>query len=91
MQKEMLGRVLGPTCNVGNTMSQWILKANGKIVPQQTGCPLLPGKLSESNVVEKEKQDQFTSQIKQQYGDSMPLPLNQQSLNPTTFHMKMMR
>jgi hypothetical protein len=30
---EVLGRVLGPVCGEGNEMAQWILKANGNVVP----------------------------------------------------------
>jgi hypothetical protein len=31
--REVLGRVLGPLKGAGNEMAQWILKANGKVVP----------------------------------------------------------
>ena len=31
--KEVLGRVLGPARGEGNEMCQWILKANGNVVP----------------------------------------------------------
>ena len=31
--REILGRVLGPATGAGNEMAQWILKANGKVVP----------------------------------------------------------
>ena len=31
--REVLGRVLGPACGEGNEMAQWVLKANGKVVP----------------------------------------------------------
>jgi len=34
--KEILGRVLGPAKGEGNEMAQWILKANGKVVPRRT-------------------------------------------------------
>ena len=30
---EVLGRVLGPAHGEGNEMAQWILKANGNIIP----------------------------------------------------------
>ena len=32
--QEVLGRTLGPSRGAGNEMSQWILKANGKVVPR---------------------------------------------------------
>eukprot|EP00957_Ditylum_brightwellii_P097231 7405187-Ditylum_brightwellii.AAC.1 len=38
--QEVLGRVLGPARGEGNEMAQWVLKANGKVVPRRT-CRLL--------------------------------------------------
>ena len=32
--KEVLGRVLGPAHGEGNEMAQWVLKANGNVVPR---------------------------------------------------------
>ena len=32
--REVLGRVLGPAQGEGNEMAQWVLKANGKVVPR---------------------------------------------------------
>ena len=34
--KEALGRVLGPARGAGNEMCQWILKANGNVLPRTT-------------------------------------------------------
>ena len=34
--KEVLGRVLGPALGEGNEMSQWVLKANGRVVPRRS-------------------------------------------------------
>jgi hypothetical protein len=34
--REVLGRVLGPAKGEGNEMAQWILKANGNVVPRRT-------------------------------------------------------
>ena len=31
--KEVLGRILGPAKGEGNEMAQWVLKANGNVVP----------------------------------------------------------
>ena len=39
-QKEVLGRVLGPARGEGNEMCQWVLKANGKVMPRCTVWPL---------------------------------------------------
>jgi hypothetical protein len=38
--QELLGRVLGPAKGEGNEMAQWILKANGRVVPRRTCRPL---------------------------------------------------
>ena len=35
-QKEVLGRCFGPTKDKGNEMAQWILQANGQVVPRRT-------------------------------------------------------
>jgi hypothetical protein len=35
-QKECLGPCFGPAKNEGNAMAQWILKANGRVVPRRT-------------------------------------------------------
>jgi hypothetical protein len=37
---EVLGRVLGPAKGKGNEMAQWLLKANGNVVPRRTLRPL---------------------------------------------------
>ena len=39
-QKEVLGRVHGPAHGEGNEMCQWVLKANGKVMPRCTVQPL---------------------------------------------------
>ena len=44
--KEVLGHVLGPAHGVGNEMAQWILKANGQVVPHHSIRPLHPGELT---------------------------------------------
>jgi hypothetical protein len=38
--KEVLGHVFGPAKGEGNDMPQWILKANGNVVPRRTHRPL---------------------------------------------------
>ena len=38
--REVLGRVLGPAQGEGNEMAQWVLKANGRVVPQRSLQPL---------------------------------------------------
>ena len=34
--REVLGRVLGPARGTGNEMCQWVLKANGRVVPRRS-------------------------------------------------------
>jgi hypothetical protein len=63
-QKEGLGRCLGPAKNEGNTMAQWILRENGKVVPRRTLLHLTPDELSPSNEVESEKRSQFNGHLK---------------------------
>ena len=46
MQQEVLGRVLGPSKGEGNEMTQWILKANGRVVPRRTAVPLTIAQLN---------------------------------------------
>jgi len=60
--------------NVANSMSQWILKANGRIVPRRTVRPLLPAELAATNYVEKERRRKLDEAIKQRYGDALSLP-----------------
>ena len=39
-QQRVLGRVLGPARGSGNEMAQWILEANGRVVPRRSLRPL---------------------------------------------------
>lgn len=47
-EREILGRCLGPATGEGNEMAQWILKANGKVVPRRTVRPLSRNELDTS-------------------------------------------
>ena len=55
--QQVLGRVLGPSDNVGNGMTQWILRADGKVLPRQTCRPLTAEELGSDT--EKVKRDAF--------------------------------
>ena len=46
LPREILGRVLGPSKGEGNEMAQWILKANGRVVPRRTAVPLTTAQLN---------------------------------------------
>jgi hypothetical protein len=73
-QKECLGRCLGPAKNEGNAMAQWILKANGRVVPRRTLRRLSPAELAPSNEVEADKRALFTTSIREALGDSVKIP-----------------
>ena len=66
--REVLGRVLGPAKGQGNEMAQWILKANGRVVPRRTVRPLTQPELD--SVTEKEKRVTFTELITKRWGTS---------------------
>ena len=72
--KECLGCCLGPAKNEGNAMAQWILKANGKVVPLRTCRHLTPAELAPSNETEVRKRAEFDAHITQELGDSFKLP-----------------
>jgi len=73
-QKEVLGRCLGPTKDEGNVMAQWVLQINGKIVPRRTLRRLRREELSQDNLVERSKREQFDARIKELLGDSLSVP-----------------
>ena len=73
LQREILGRVLGPSKGVGNEMSQWILKSNGKIVSRRTVRPLNAEELVKDE--EKAKRNAFTEIINNTFGTIVsPMP-----------------
>ena len=70
--KEVLGRVLGPATGEGNEMSQWILKANGRVVPRRTVRPL---RIDEKNCPnEQKKRNLFDELISTRWGTSLHPP-----------------
>ena len=71
--KEVLGRVLGPSRNVGNEMTQWVLQANDKVVCRRTLRKLKIDELN-NNEVEEYKRRIFDDCIRKTLGDSMTLP-----------------
>ena len=52
---EALGKSLGPAINAGNSMAQWILKANGRIIPCRTCRPLRQDEVNDPIEVVKQK------------------------------------
>ena len=70
--QEVLGRVLGPARGEGNEMSQWILKANGNVVPRRSPRPLNSVELHDPDEIEKRKT--FDALIERRWGTSINPP-----------------
>ena len=76
--KEVLGRVLGPARRAGNEMAQWILRANGRVVPRRSLRPLKVDELH--SPVEIKKRELFDELIQRRWGSPMT-PSNTQQQN----------
>ena len=74
--KGVLGRVLGPARGAGNEMVQWILKANGRVVPRRSFRPLKVDELH--SPVEIIKREVFDEVIKKRWGSPMTPSSTQQ-------------
>jgi hypothetical protein len=70
--REVLGRVLGPAKGEGNDMAQWILKANGNVVPRRTLRPLNTAELH--SITEAKKRQIYDALIERRWGTSMSAP-----------------
>ena len=66
--REVLGRVLGPATGAGNEMAQWVLKANGNVVPRRTLRPLKVDELH--SPTEVKKRETFNALIERRWGTS---------------------
>jgi hypothetical protein len=53
--REVLGRVLGPAKGEGNEMAQWILKANGKVIPRRSLRPLKGDEIHSVTEIKRER------------------------------------
>ena len=70
--REVLGRVLGPASGEGNEMCQWVLKANGNVVPRRSLRPL---QVDENHSpVEAKKRETFDALIERRWGTSITPP-----------------
>ena len=74
--KDVLGRVLGPARGAGNEMAQWILKANGRVVPRRSLRPLKVDEIH--SPAEIKKREVFDELIKRRWGTPMTPPNTQQ-------------
>ena len=70
--REVLGRVLGPATGEGNEMCQWVLKANGNVVPRRTLRPLTVDE--RHSPLEIKKRDTFNDLIERRWGTAMSPP-----------------
>ena len=79
--QEVLGRVLGPATGEGNEMAQWILKANGSVVPRRSQRPLKVDEIH--SPIEQEKRDLFDALIAKRYGQAaIKSPTNSEEESP---------
>lgn len=70
--KEVLGRVLGPAKGEGNEMAQWILKANGNVVPRRSPRKLTVAELHSETEAKKRKV--FDVLIEKRWGTAINPP-----------------
>ena len=70
--KEVLGRILGPAKGEGNEMAQWVLKANGNVVPRRTARPLTVAE--NHSATELKKRGTFDALVEKRWGTSMSPP-----------------
>ena len=70
--QEVLGRVLGPARGEGNKMAQWVLKANGLVVPRRSVRPLHQSEVHSPS--EQSKRHAFDILIERRYGNSIAAP-----------------
>ena len=70
--KEVLGRILGPAKGEGNEMAQWVLKANGNVVPRRTARPLTVAETH--STTELKKRGTFDALVEKRWGTSMSPP-----------------
>lgn len=67
--REVLGRILGPAKGEGNEMAQWVLKANGKVVPRRTTRPLNTAEIH--SPMEAKKRKVFDALIEGKWGTAI--------------------
>ena len=72
LPQKRIGRALGPTKYEGNEMAQYILQANGRVVPRRTTIPIPEEELRTSSM--KQRIETFNKCIEQTLGTSMNMP-----------------
>ena len=85
--REVLGRVLGPSKGAGNEMAQWILKANGKVVPRRSSQPLKVDEIH--STIGIKKRAVFDGLIERRWGTSInrPKQTDAEDLDDNEFEM----
>ena len=79
--KEVLGRVLGPARGAGNEMCQWVLKANGRVVPRRSVRSLQTAEIH--SPTELKKRELFDKLIAKKLGTSIVFPDEKPSKDKT--------
>ena len=79
--REVLGRVLGPSRGEGNEMSQWVLKSNGQVVPRRTLRTLKPEELRSETEIKK--RNLFDKLVEKRHGTSMNPPIKTSETSDT--------
>ena len=82
LAREGLGRVLGPAKGKGNEMAQWLLKANGNVVPRHTTRPLNTSEISSET--ENRKRNVFNESITARWRTPVPAKPPNDEEDPTT-------
>ena len=72
INKEKLGRVLGPLRNEGNEMAQAVLTSSGKVIPRRTIRRLRDDEIT--SPIEIDKRKRFDAVIRHKLGDSAVFP-----------------
>ena len=70
--QEVLGHVLGSAHGGGNEMAQWVLKANGLVVPRHFVCPFHQSEIHSPS--EQSKRHAFDTLIEMRYSNSIVAP-----------------
>ena len=70
--REVLGRVLGPATGAGNEMAQWVLKANGEVIPRRSLRPLQVAEIHSQE--EKQLRRVYDACIAKKLGTSITPP-----------------
>ena len=81
-QKELLGRVLGPSKNEGNEMAQNILNVHGIVIPRRSIRRLTQAEVESET--ERLKRREFTNIITSKLGNSLSIPPRPKPYNDNT-------